>query len=138
MSTAPLFNKLGTNFQAKVLQALLTDRSWSAQFIEVFNVDECLEPVYLKLIASKFINYYHSYKEFPTMDLLITIIKDDLLFVNNVRPFFKRSSETKTAMTCRGSKKKPLPFVASNFSRRHCHNPLILSLQTSMKLLSIS
>ena len=78
MSTAPLFNKLGTNFQAKVLQALLTDRSWSAQFIEVFNVDECLEPVYLKLIASKFINYYHSYKEFPTMDLLITIIKDDL------------------------------------------------------------
>ena len=78
MSTVPLFNKLGTNFQAKVLQALLTDRSWSAQFIEVFNVDECLEPVYLKLIASKFINYYHSYKEFPTMDLLITIIKDDL------------------------------------------------------------
>ena len=78
MSTVPLFNKLGTNFQAKVLQALLTDRSWSAQFIEVFNVDECLEPVYLKLIASKFINYYHSYKEFPTMDLLVTIIKDDL------------------------------------------------------------
>ena len=78
MSTAPLFNKLGTNFQAKVLQALLTDRSWAAQFIEVFNVDECLEPVYLKLIASRFINYYHSYKEFPTMDLLITIIKDDL------------------------------------------------------------
>jgi replicative DNA helicase len=78
MSTVPLFNKLGTNFQAKVLQALLTDRSWSAQFIEVFNVDECLEPVYLKLIASKFINYYHSYKEFPTLDLLSTIIKDDL------------------------------------------------------------
>jgi hypothetical protein len=72
------FSTLGKAFQEKVLQALLTDRIWAAQFIEVFNVDECLEPIYLKMIASKFINYYHSYKEFPTLDLMITIIKDEL------------------------------------------------------------
>jgi replicative DNA helicase len=73
-----LFASLGKSFQEKMLQALLTDRQWSTQFIEVFNVDECLEPVYLKLIANKYINYYHQYKEFPTIDLMITIVKDEL------------------------------------------------------------
>ena len=73
-----LFASLGKSFQEKMLQALLTDRQWATQFIEVFNVDECLEPVYLKLIANKYINYYHQYKEFPTVELMITIIKDEL------------------------------------------------------------
>ena len=109
MSTAPLFNKLGTNFQAKVLQALLTDRSWSAQFIEVFNVDECLEPVYLKLIASKFINYYHSYKEFPTMDLLITIIKDDLS--NNQDLVIREQCQTFLQKVIRNEDGNDLPWV---------------------------
>jgi len=72
------FGNLGKSFQEKVLQALLTDRNWATQFIEVFNVDEALEPAYLKLVASKYINYYNSYKEFPTHELLFTIIKDDL------------------------------------------------------------
>jgi replicative DNA helicase len=72
------FGNLGKSFQEKVMQALLTDRQWATQFIEVFNVEETLEPVYLKLIANKFIGYYNQYKEFPTMELLITIIKDDL------------------------------------------------------------
>jgi replicative DNA helicase len=72
------FGNLGKSFQEKVMQALLTDRQWATQFIEVFNVEETLEPVYLKLIANKFIGYYTQYKEFPTMELLITIIKDDL------------------------------------------------------------
>ena len=72
------FGNLGKSFQEKVLQALLTDRQWATQFIEVFNVDEALEPAYLKLVASKYINYYNSYKEFPTHELLFTIIKDDL------------------------------------------------------------
>ena len=73
-----LFASLGKSFQEKLLQALLTDKQWGTQFIEVFNVDECLEPIYLKMIASKYINYYHAYKEFPTLELLITIIKDEL------------------------------------------------------------
>jgi len=72
------FGNLGKSFQEKVMQALLTDRQWATQFVEVFNVEETLEPVYLKLIANKFIGYYNQYKEFPTMELLITIIKDDL------------------------------------------------------------
>jgi len=72
------FGNLGRSFQEKVLQALLSDRTWGTQFIEVFNVDECLEPAYLKLVASKYISYYHNYKEFPTLDLLLTIIRDDL------------------------------------------------------------
>ena len=57
-----LFASLGKSFQEKLLQALLTDKLWGTQFIEVFNVDECLEPIYLKMIASKYINYYNAYK----------------------------------------------------------------------------
>lgn len=78
------FAALGKSFQEKVLQALLTDRLWAAQFVEVFNVDECLEPAYLKLIANKYIGYHTSYKEFPTLELLITVIKDALSADNDL------------------------------------------------------
>ena len=72
------FGNLGRSFQEKVIQALLTDRIWATSFLEVFNLDECVEPAYLKLVASKYLNYYASYKEFPTLELLLTIIRDDL------------------------------------------------------------
>jgi replicative DNA helicase len=77
-SQGSFFGNLGRSFQEKVIQALLTDRIWATSFIEVFNLDECVEPVYLKLVASKYLNYYTNYKEFPTLELLLTIIKDDL------------------------------------------------------------
>lgn len=72
------FGNLGRSFQEKVLQALLTDKNWATSFIEVFDVDGALEPAYLKITASKYIHYYNTYKEFPTLELLGTIIKDDL------------------------------------------------------------
>ncbi len=78
------FTHLGRSFQEKVLQALLNDRQWASSFIEVFNVDECLEPPHLKLIAYKYINYYHTYKEFPTMELMVTILRDELNHKNDL------------------------------------------------------
>lgn len=74
----PGFATFGKPFQEKVLQALLTDRQWATQFVEVFSVDECLEPAYLKLVANKYIGYHTTYKEFPTLELMITVIKESL------------------------------------------------------------
>lgn len=76
--SSSLFSGFGKDFQEKVLQSLIVDNVWGLQFIEVFNVDECLDQQYLKLIANRYINYYKSYKEFPSLDLLVTILKESL------------------------------------------------------------
>jgi len=75
-SPSSLFTGFGKSFQEKVLQGIIVDRAWAIQFIEVFNVDECLDQAYLKLVANKYINHYKVYKEFPSMDLLVTILRD--------------------------------------------------------------
>lgn len=103
------FGNLGKSFQEKVLQALLTDRQWATQFIEVFNVDEALEPAYLKLIASKYINYYHSYKEFPTLDLLATILKDEL--TNNADLVIREQCYNFLQKVARNENGNDLPWV---------------------------
>lgn len=65
------------NFQEKILQAMLVDRVWATQFAEVLDVDY-FEHAHLKLIADKYTSYQLKYKEFPSMELLLTMIKDDL------------------------------------------------------------
>lgn len=67
----------GKHFQECVVQALLTDRTWAEQVMEVFNVDY-LELNYLKFLAGRYFSYAHKYKVFPTLQLLVTIIKDEL------------------------------------------------------------
>ena len=64
-------------FQEKILQAMLLDRPWAGQFIEVLDVDY-FEFAHLKLVADKYTGYYGTYKEFPSMELLLTMIKDEL------------------------------------------------------------
>jgi len=65
-------------FQEKVVQALLFDKIWAANFMEVFDVDQCLQFNHLKLVTKKYIDYRKKYKEFPTTHLLIDVIKQDL------------------------------------------------------------
>lgn len=72
------FANFGRSFQEKCLQALMIDRNWAIQFVEVFNVDECLDQAYLKLIANKYIGHYRDFKEFPSLDLIQTILSDGL------------------------------------------------------------
>lgn len=103
------FGNLGKSFQEKVLQALLNDRQWATQFIEVFNVDEALEPAYLKLIASKYISYYHTYKEFPTLELLATILKDEL--TNNADLVIREQCYNFLQKVARNENGNDLPWV---------------------------
>lgn len=55
----------------------MSDRDWAAQMIEVMN-PSFFDVNYLQYLSERFFSYYTKYKCFPTMSLLITIIKDDL------------------------------------------------------------
>ena len=71
------FSKFGKAFQEKVFQSMLTDPTWSAQMIEVVNPDY-FDLKYLEYLCDKYFTYYQKYKTFPTLTILITIIKEDL------------------------------------------------------------
>jgi hypothetical protein len=71
------FSKYGKDFQEKVFQALLSDHQWASQMIEVMQFDY-FELKYLQFLCDRFFSFYEKYKNFPTMQLLVTIIRDDL------------------------------------------------------------
>ena len=77
MSQDRNFSKFGKAFQEKVFQSMLTDIHWSAQMIEVMNPDY-FDLKYLSFLCGKYFTYYGKYKTFPTLTILITIIKEDL------------------------------------------------------------
>ena len=71
------FSKFGKAFQEKVFQSMLTDVQWSSQMIEVMS-PEYFDLKYLSFLCDKYFAYYNKYKTFPTLTILITIIKEDL------------------------------------------------------------
>jgi replicative DNA helicase len=71
------FGQYGKNFQEKIVQALLSDRVWAEQMVEVFDVNY-LEPKYLTFLADRYFKHAKQYKHFPTLQLLVTIIRDEL------------------------------------------------------------
>ncbi|MBK23553.1 MAG: hypothetical protein CME70_06060 [Halobacteriovorax sp.] len=73
----PHFGQYGKTFQEKIFQGLLTDHKWAAQMVEVMSPD-FFEVKYLAYLTEKYFVYFGKYKAFPTLSLLISIIKDDL------------------------------------------------------------
>jgi len=73
----PFFGQYGKSFQEKIFQGLLSDRRWAAQMAEVMSHDY-FEVKYLEYLTERYFTYFQKYKTFPTMALLISIIKDDL------------------------------------------------------------
>lgn len=71
------FSQFGRSFQEKILQAFLSDSAWAAQMVEVMN-PEFFDIEYLKFLCDRYFKYYNKYKSFPTLGLLVTIIKEDL------------------------------------------------------------
>ena len=72
------FSRYGKPFQEKVFQSMLTDKDWSAQMIEVMT-PEYFDVKYLQFLCEKYFKYFSKYKSFPTLSLLVTIIKDELI-----------------------------------------------------------
>jgi hypothetical protein len=77
------FGQYGKPFQEKIFQAFITDQRWAAQMIEVMT-PTYFESKYLKYLIEKYFSYYEKYKTFPTLSLLITIIRDDLREGNDI------------------------------------------------------
>ena len=71
------FGRYGKSFQEKIFQGLMSDREWAAQMVEVMN-PMFFDVKYLQYLSEKLFAYYMKYKCFPTLGLLVTIIKDDL------------------------------------------------------------
>jgi len=71
------FGKYGKSFQEKIFQGLLTDKSWAMQMTEVMT-PEFFELKYLRFLTDRYFQYFAKYKDFPTLNLLITIVKEDL------------------------------------------------------------
>ena len=73
----PHFKQYGKSFQEKIFQCLLSDHAWSTQMIEVMS-SSFFDVRYLSYLSEKYFSYFSKYKCFPTLGLLVTIIKDDL------------------------------------------------------------
>tara|TARA_B100000214_G_scaffold373759_1_gene354793 strand:- start:428 stop:1801 length:1374 start_codon:yes stop_codon:yes gene_type:complete len=83
MSDIGLFGQYGKSFQEKIFQALLTDHKWGCQMLEVMT-PEFFEARYLKYLTQRYFKYFEKYKSFPTLPLLITIVRDDLREGNDI------------------------------------------------------
>jgi|TARA_R110001583_G_scaffold12000_2_gene53515 replicative DNA helicase len=71
------FGKYGKVFQEKIFQCLVADTTWASQIIEVMTPD-FFEQKYLEYLTKCYFAYFEKYKSFPTMPLLITIVRDEL------------------------------------------------------------
>ena len=71
------FSKYGRPFQEKIFQSMLNDHTWASQMIEVMT-PEYFEIKYLQYLCDRFFGFYGKYKNFPTLPLLVSIIKDEL------------------------------------------------------------
>ena len=76
-NTTPTFGTYGKSFQEKIMQALLTDWKFAEQMTEVFD-SNYFELKYLQFLSDRYFSYSKKYKVFPTLQLLVTIIREDL------------------------------------------------------------
>lgn len=76
-------SKYGKPFQEKTFQSMLFDTSWAAQVVEVMK-PEYFDLKYLSYLCKKYYEYYGKYSTFPTLQLLVSIIKDELTKTNDI------------------------------------------------------
>ena len=76
-SSGVSFGQFGKSFQEKLVQALLMDQKFSEQMMEVVDTSY-FEVNYLKFLAERYFSYSRKYKVYPSLQLLVTIIRDDL------------------------------------------------------------
>ena len=71
------FSSYGKSFQEKIFQGMATDKEWAQQMHEVM-VPEYFDLKYLQYLTGHYFDYYDKYRCFPTMQLLIQIIREEL------------------------------------------------------------
>lgn len=110
-----LFKSYGKHFQEGIFAGLLTDHTWAAQISEVMQPDY-FDLRYLAYLSDKYFKYHQKYRCFPTMQLLISIIKDELKADSNavlkeqVVEFLSRMRSNPNAGDLEYIKEKSLDF----------------------------
>jgi len=77
VSSGVSFGQFGKSFQEKLVQSLLVDHKFAEQMMEVVDITY-FEVNYLKFLADRYFSYSKKYKVFPSLQLLVTIVRDDL------------------------------------------------------------
>lgn len=77
MTAQATLAQFGKSFQEGLVQAMLTDPKWTEALLEVFD-PSYFDLKYLQFLSEKYFNYAKKYRVFPTLPLLVTIIKDEL------------------------------------------------------------
>jgi replicative DNA helicase len=77
------FSKYGKDFQERIFQAMLLDHTWASQMMEVMTSDY-FEIKYLQYLSNRFFGFYAKYKNFPTLQLLVSIIREELTTGNDI------------------------------------------------------
>lgn len=117
------------SFQEKIVQALIMDRQWASQLNEVIDID-FFQFSYLKLVTSTYLSYYRKYKEFPSTELLITMLKTELknqndkLLLDQIKTFLKKVATNQDLGDLPHVKEKALDFC----KRRRLHQALMDSV----------
>ena len=115
MTEENYFSKYGKDFQEKIFHSLLTDHTWSAQMVEIMT-HEYFELKYLQYLCDRFFGFYLKYKNFPTLNLLVSIIKDeltegdDIILRNQVIEFLSRVKSSPSLGDLEYVKEKSLDF----------------------------
>jgi replicative DNA helicase len=78
-ATTPVasLSDFGRSFQEKVVQALLVDQQYAENMLEVFDPNY-FDLRYLSFLSERYFKYAKQYKVFPSLQLLVTIVKDEL------------------------------------------------------------
>lgn len=71
------FSQYGKAFQEKIFQGIITDDDWAKQIEEVLK-PHFFELQYIQYLSDRYFSYFRKYKVFPTFQLLIDIIRDEL------------------------------------------------------------
>lgn len=109
------FTAFGKSFQEKVLQSMFMDPRWAEQTMEVMK-PEYFDLKYLQFLADKYYKFAQKYKTFPSMQMLVTIIKDDLkqgsdkLLVEQIVEYLQRIKANPDAGDLAYVKDKALDF----------------------------
>jgi replicative DNA helicase len=77
------FARYGKVFQERVLQGLFYDHEYATQMHEVMKPD-FFDVKHLEYLCEIYFNYYSKYRCFPSMNSLLTIVKDNLVDGNDV------------------------------------------------------
>jgi len=66
------------------MTALLVDRSWAAQMSEVLKPAH-FELKYLEFLSTRYLAYTEKYKDYPSLKLLVSIVRDELKMGNDLQ-----------------------------------------------------